>query len=77
MHEIQNFRQDCLNQDSEIEHTIKKRQIYGECAALGRKLAALAAEFNLTHVSAILQGLIQQAEQSNINNTTEAIKLKV
>ena len=46
---------------------IMKRQIYGECAALGRKLAALAAEFNLTHVAATLQGLIHQVEQSNTN----------
>ena len=67
MNNIQNFRQDCSNQDFEIEHTIAKRQIYGECAALGRKLASLAAEFNLTHVAATLQGLIQQVEQSNTN----------
>ena len=50
---------------------IMKRQIYGECAALGRKLASLASEFNLPHVSATLRGLIQEVELSNtdpINN---------
>ena len=30
----------------------------------------MVAEFNLTHVSATLQGLIQQVEQSNINDTS-------
>ena len=30
----------------------------------------MAAEFNLTHVSATLKGLIQQVEQSNINDTS-------
>lgn len=68
MHEIQNLRKDSLSQDPEIEHSIMKRQIYGECAALGQKLATLAAEYNLTHVSATLQGLIQQVEQSNIDD---------
>ena len=59
MYGIQDFRQDCLDQDSEIEHTIMKRQIYGECAALGRKLASLASEYCITHIAATLQGLIQ------------------
>ena len=58
---------------------IKKRQIYGECAALGRKLATLASEFNLTHVSATLRGLIQEVELSNnansINNEDKEIVL--
>src|SRR5205823_1868232 len=64
---IQHLRPDGLNEDSGIEHTIVKRQIYGECAALGRKLATLAAEYHLTHVAATLQGLIHQVEQSNTN----------
>jgi hypothetical protein len=34
MSRIQNFRNDYLVQDSEIKHTIIKRQIYGECIAL-------------------------------------------
>jgi hypothetical protein len=38
---IRDLRQDDLAQNLEIEHTITKRQIYGECAALGRKLASL------------------------------------
>ena len=46
---------------------IEKRQIYGECAALGRKLATLASEFNLTHVASTLRGLIQEVELSNTN----------
>ncbi|CAG8685474.1 9528_t:CDS:2, partial [Funneliformis mosseae] len=59
---------DYSNQDFVIEHTIAKRQIYGEYAVLGQKLASLVAEFNLTHVAVTLQGLIQQVEQSNINS---------
>ena len=64
MRGIRDLRQDDLVQNFEIEHTITKRQIYGECAVLGRKLALLASEFNLTHIAATLQGLIQQVEQS-------------
>ncbi|CAB4427378.1 unnamed protein product [Rhizophagus irregularis] len=45
---------DHLSNNSEVEHFINKRQIYGECAALGRKLASLAAKFNLTHIAATL-----------------------
>jgi len=67
MNDIWNFRQDCSNQDFEFKHMIAKRQIYGECTALGWKLASLAVEFNLTHVAATLQGLIQQVKQSNTN----------
>ncbi|CAB4437939.1 unnamed protein product [Rhizophagus irregularis] len=56
---------DHLSNNSEVEHFINKRQIYGECAALGRKLASLASEFNLTHIAATLRGLIQEVELSN------------
>ncbi|KAF0516279.1 protein far1-related sequence 5-like [Gigaspora margarita] len=55
--------------DIEIEESITSRQIYGECAALGCKLASLAAEFRLTHVVATLQDLIQQVKQANSNST--------
>ncbi|CAG8766692.1 566_t:CDS:2, partial [Funneliformis caledonium] len=44
------------------------------CTSLGRKLATLAAEFNLTHVLATMWGLIEQVEQieqSNINSTSD------
>jgi len=68
---IHNLRQDYLIHNSEVDHTITKRQIYGECAALGRKLASLAAEYHVTHIVATLQGLIQQVEQSNINDTRD------
>ncbi|CAG8538139.1 3986_t:CDS:2, partial [Funneliformis caledonium] len=42
--------------------------------SLGRKLTTLAAEFNLTHVSATMWGLIEQVEQIeqlNINSTSD------
>ncbi len=48
-----------------------ERQIYGECAALGRKLVSLAAEYHLTHIAATLQGLIQQVEQANSTESTQ------
>ncbi|CAG8530720.1 3449_t:CDS:2 [Cetraspora pellucida] len=54
---------------NEIKKSIMSQQIYGECAALGHKLASLAAEFRLTHIVATLQGLIQQVEQANSNFT--------
>ncbi|CAG8597080.1 697_t:CDS:2 [Funneliformis caledonium] len=44
-------------------------QIYGEYAALGRKLASLASEFHVTHIAATLRGLIQEVELSNTNNS--------
>ncbi|CAG8688844.1 7628_t:CDS:2 [Gigaspora margarita] len=70
MNRIQNLRNDLLNQDfEEIEHKILKQQLYGECVALGQKLAALASEFNLIHVTAILRGLIKQIEQANNNSS--------
>ncbi|RIB23170.1 hypothetical protein C2G38_896155 [Gigaspora rosea] len=66
MNMIQNLRNDDIDRDfKEIEHKISKQQIYGECSALGRKLAALASELNLTHIAATLRGLIQQVELSN------------
>ncbi|RIB16277.1 hypothetical protein C2G38_2190405 [Gigaspora rosea] len=65
-----NSEQDTFIQDIEIEESITSRQIYGECAALGRKLASLVAEFRLMHVVATLQGLIQQVEQANSNSTS-------
>ena len=75
MSSIRNLRQDDLTEDPEIEHSIAKRQIYGECAALGRKLASLAAEFHLTTVAATLQGLIYQVEQSNTTSlSNESIR---
>ncbi|KAF0462946.1 protein far1-related sequence 5-like [Gigaspora margarita] len=46
-------------------------QIYGEYAALGCKLASLAAEFHLTHIATTLQGLIQQIENTSLNNTSQ------
>jgi len=73
---IHNNKDDYLNHDSEAEQMIKKRQIYGECAALGRKLASLASEFHLTHISATLRGLIQEVELSNtssVNNQNQEI----
>ncbi|CAG8853539.1 10740_t:CDS:1, partial [Gigaspora margarita] len=68
---IQNLNQDYSISNSEIENSIATRQIYGECAALGHKLASLAAEFRLTHIAATLQGLIQQVEDANSNNTSQ------
>ncbi|CAG8552459.1 15349_t:CDS:2, partial [Cetraspora pellucida] len=66
MNMIQVLRKDDLGGDyKEIEHKILKQQIYGECATLEQKLAALASEFSLTHISATLRGLIQQVEQTN------------
>ncbi|CAG8505501.1 8802_t:CDS:2 [Cetraspora pellucida] len=66
MNMIRDLRKDDLGGDyKEIEHKILKQQIYGECAALRWKLAALASEFSLTHISATLRGLIQQIEQAN------------
>ncbi|CAG8602576.1 11519_t:CDS:2, partial [Cetraspora pellucida] len=66
MNMIQDLRKDDLGGDyKEIEYKILKQQIYGKCAALGRKLAALASKFILTHISATLRGLIQQVEQAN------------
>ncbi|CAG8635822.1 8456_t:CDS:2 [Gigaspora margarita] len=66
MNTIQNLRSDDVNLNSkEIEDKISKQQIYGECSVLGQKLAALASEFNLMHISATLRGLIQQVEQAN------------
>jgi hypothetical protein len=59
---------DYLTYNSEVEHMINKQQIYGECAALGRKLASLASEFHLRHVAATLRGLIQEAELSTTNS---------
>ena len=55
---VYNNGDDYLNNDPEVERMIMKRQIYGECAALGRKLASLASEFYLPHVSATLHSLI-------------------
>ncbi|CAG8613678.1 44382_t:CDS:2 [Gigaspora margarita] len=72
MGQIRNLRQDNLNENLKINSAITKRQIYGECAALGRKLASLAADFNITHVIAILHGLIQQIEGSNKISTNNA-----
>ncbi|CAG8806079.1 26595_t:CDS:2, partial [Gigaspora margarita] len=72
MGQIRNLRQDNLNENLEINSAITKRQIYGECAALGRKLASLAADFNITHVTATLHGLIQQIEGSNEISTNNA-----
>ena len=75
MSSIRNLRQDDLTEDPEIEYSIAKRQIYGECAALGWKLASLAAKFHLTTVAATLQGLIHQVEQSNTTSlSNESIK---
>ncbi|RGB33576.1 hypothetical protein C1646_815951 [Rhizophagus diaphanus] len=52
----------------EVKHmAVNTTSIYGECAALGRKLASLASEFNLTYIAATLQGLIQEVELSNTN----------
>ncbi|CAG8751413.1 7519_t:CDS:2, partial [Rhizophagus irregularis] len=63
--EIHINEEDLLSNNSEVEHFINKRQIYGECAALGRKLASLASEFNLAHIAATLRGLIQEVKLSN------------
>ncbi|RIB27775.1 hypothetical protein C2G38_2324276 [Gigaspora rosea] len=68
---IQNLNQDYSISNAEIENSIATRQIYGECAALGHKLASLAAEFRLTHIAATLQGLIQQIENASSNNTSQ------
>uniref|UniRef100_A0A8H4ESV8 Protein far1-related sequence 5-like isoform x2 n=1 Tax=Gigaspora margarita TaxID=4874 RepID=A0A8H4ESV8_GIGMA len=63
-----NLRSDDVNLNSkEIENKISKQQIYGEYSVLVQKLAALASEFNLMHISATLRGLIQQVEQANTN----------
>ncbi|CAG8671273.1 4333_t:CDS:2, partial [Cetraspora pellucida] len=69
MNTIRNFRTDDLNNCNKIEYKISKQEVYGECAALGRKLTALASEFNLTHIAATLKGLIQQVEQANSSSS--------
>ncbi|CAG8580119.1 14304_t:CDS:2 [Cetraspora pellucida] len=54
-----------------LKSVLTNKQIYDECAALEHKLALLAAEFCLTHVTAILPSLIQQVEQANSNNVSQ------
>lgn len=65
---IYNNEEEYLTHDPEVEHMIKKRQIYRECSVLGRKLASLASELHLTHIAATLRGLIQEVELSNTNH---------
>lgn len=49
-------------------------QIYGECATLGWKLATLAAEINLTHVSATCKGRPAKRLKSCIENSSNGSK---
>ncbi|PKY35834.1 hypothetical protein RhiirB3_457320 [Rhizophagus irregularis] len=65
MCEIHINEENHLSNNSEVKHFINKRQIYGECAVLGQKLASLASEFNLAYIAATLRDLIQKVELSN------------